>query len=282
MQFAIDYETGAGTSALYLRQRNFAGQYANFDTFAWDDVESLACRAYFSEPNPVNAPGFFAVTVVPISGSGWPLEIVEAETGLLLFKGETDAVSVAQGEYRLQVTTAAQNWAVPDVTVSLYNADGTILLDQRTTDAMGVAVFPVTTGSYTFTSRLSRYSFPNASAQIIGQDVAIFVNGAALVTPVRPEPDYQRLMISAKRLGIQWAKGDKVTITPLPGQKIGNTIISTQHKSMTINADGYAEYDNELGILLDIGVKVRIQLSVYYDKTITIDAAPEKYLTEYL
>lgn len=94
MDITIDYTTGAGPAALYLRQRNFAGKYANFTTLEWDTAESADSKMFFAEPDPVNAPGFYAVAVTPIAGGGWPMEVVEAATGLILYKGETEAAAV--------------------------------------------------------------------------------------------------------------------------------------------------------------------------------------------
>lgn len=91
MDLAIDYTTGAGSAAVFARQRNFAGKYGNFSTGQWDTIESANTKVFFTEPDPINAPGFFSASFAPIPGGPFPVDIVEVSSGLVIGKADTDA-----------------------------------------------------------------------------------------------------------------------------------------------------------------------------------------------
>lgn len=310
MKLSLNYITGSGAAALYARQRDFSGKYGNFGTLEWDAVESAATQAFFSEPDQVNAPGFYSVDFTPLAGSGWPIEVVEAATGLILFIGETEEpLTLAQiraaiiedhgaglygpgvaAEFAIRVTAVIADSdpviPIPDVAISLLNADETVTLDQRHTDSLGQAVFPATAGTYLLRHRKAGYSFADDVAEIVAADVVHICAGTAYVVPINQFADMQTLHITAKDLGVTWAVGDAVEIYPTADQRIGAVLLSSKPLTAAIGADGRAYYDGALGIPVDFGVTVRIVVGDYFDSTITIDAAldglPEKDLSEYL
>ena len=311
MDITIDYTTGAGPAALYLRQRNFAGKYANFTTLEWDAAESADSKAFFAEPDPVNAPGFYAVAVTPIAGGSWPLEVVEAATGLILYKGETEAAAVAAptlneiraaiiddhgpglygpgvaAEYAVRVTAvvAGSDPAVPipDVAVTLLNADETVTLDQRHTDSLGQAIFPAIAGTYILRHRKAGYSFADDQAVVEAADVIHICAGTAYVIPAIATPGMQTLIISAKELGIQWAVGDEVLVTPAGTQFVGGSFLIAKSKKATIAANGIAqEVEGIDGVEVDIGAAIKVTIRNYTSEKFAVDAVPVKNISEYL
>jgi hypothetical protein len=289
MNFTIDYTTGAGNAAVYIRQRNFSGKYANFMTSAWDSAESTNTKAFFSEPDPVNAPGFYSVTLVPISGGGWPMEVVEAVTGTILYKGVTKIAAVGNGagsEFVIGITVAANNGIttapVPDVTVTLMNSDGSVLLSQKQTDSMGTVQFPANNGTYIVRYRLTGYSFEDGTVIVDNTSPTYACVGTAKVFPAVPVIGMQILMIYANEIDGSWAIGDAVYVTPAPNQQTATSILSTKPLQAVIGINGVAELNGEVGIPVAIGTRITIRVGSYYSKTITTDDNPVKNLMEYI
>lgn len=313
MKLKVNYTPGAGAAALYVRQRDFDGKFANFATLVWDAAESADTKVFFTEP----VPGFFVATIIPIEGSGWPLEVIEAATGLMLFDGETEAVVIEPvipptlneiraamiidhgaglygpgiaAEFAIRVTAivAGSDPAIPipDVAVTLLNADETVILDQKTTNSLGQVVFSQNAGTYILRHRKAGYSFADDVAEIVAADVVHICEGTVLAYPVNQFPDMQTLHITAKLLGPIWAEGDVVEIYPAAGQRVGTALLGGKALMGAIGADGRAYYDGGRGMPVDFGVSVRVVVGDYFDQTIEIDAAldgpPEKDLSEYL
>lgn len=307
MKLKVNYTPGAGAAALYVRQRDFDGKFANFNTLTWDAVESAATKAFLAEP----VPGFFAATFTPIEGAGWPLEVIEAATGLMLFDGATEATVVepvaaptlteiraaiiadhgpglygpgVAAEYAVRVTAVVAGSdpviPIPDVTITLLNAAETVTLDQRRTDSLGQVVFPATDGSYLLRHRKAGYSFADDVAVIDSADAVHVCAGTAFVVPVNTFDGMQTLHITAKDLGTTWAEGDVVKIYPKAARS-GTVLLSSKPLEAVIGADGSAYYDGARGLPLDFGAAVRITVGEYYDRSGSIDDTPEKNLLEY-
>lgn len=308
MKLKVNYTPGAGAAALYVRQRSFDGRFANFATLEWDLAQSNATKAFFAEP----APGFFTVDLAPIAGAGWPLEVIEAATGLMLFDGETEAVAVepvipptldqiraaiiadhgtglygpgVAAEYAIRVTTVIAGSdppvPIPDVAITLLNADESVSLDQRRTDSLGIAIFPANAGAYILRHRKAGYSFDDDVATIVAADSVHVCEGTAYMSPANSYPDMQTLLITAKLLGPRWAEGDIVKVFAKEGQRPGGVLLGGKPLEAVIGADGRAYYNAQLGVPIDFGVTVRITVGEWLDQTITTDNTPVKNLAEY-
>jgi len=310
MNLQIEYTTGAGAAAVYVRQRNFSGKYGNFVTQAWDTTESANTKVFFTEPDAVNATGFFATPdFTPITGGPWPLDIVRASDGLIIGKADTDDAvnSILSGitadhgagiygpgvsaEFSIEVTTVlvGTSTPIPDVTVTLLNEDQSVVLSQKTSDSMGVTNFPANAGTYVLRHRKAGYSFDPDTAVVTTANVAHTCEGIPLIIPAIYAPGTQTLIISAKELGTPWAAGDKVAITPVGVQFSGDSVVSSKSKRATIGAGGIAGYwTDDLvpvwvdGVTVDIGLVVRVEISDYYiSSKITITADPIRTLKAY-
>lgn len=311
MDLQIEYTTGAGNAAIYVRQRNFLGKYGNFSTNLWDTAESANTKTFFTEPDAVNAPGFFSCSFTPIAGGPWPLDIVRASDGQIIGKADTDvpvnsipaAITADHGpgqygpgvaaDFSIQITAVVAGSdpaiPVPDVTVSLLNEDQSVTLAHKITDSMGRVAFPANNGTYRVRPRTAGYSFDIGEVVVNNADATHTCEGVSLVIPAIDQPGTQTLIISAREMGLSWAAGDKVTIVPAAGQFSGDSVISTKPLRAVIGSDGIAgNWSDDTvpvwipGVAVDIGLKVHVEVGGYFSsKQFTIDSTPVKTLRGY-
>lgn len=112
--------------------------------------------------------------------------------------------------------------------------------------------------------------------------------GPIVTIPAPPTPELQRLSGSVKQLGISWAVGDKLTLTPNVKQISNSSLLSNTPLIITVDSDGNIidPTDGLLGVLVDKGMTIRVECShsgnpPYYAKTIIITTADTKDLSTY-
>jgi len=77
MLFYIRYDEGLGDNVIYTRLRNATGQFWDFTSFAWIDVESTACRVYLAERDDLDMLDSLYSSSAPLPPGGpWIEEIV--------------------------------------------------------------------------------------------------------------------------------------------------------------------------------------------------------------
>ena len=315
MNLQIEYTTGAGALAVYARVRNFSGKYWNFTTLVWDIVESASSKVFFAEPDPINAAGFFTASFTPPVAGPWPVDIVRVSDGLIIGKADTDDavnsirggitadhgaglyVSSITGAFSITVTTVLTNTTtltitpIPEVFVTLMNADKSVVLSQKTTSSMGVANFAVDAGTYTLQYRKAGYSFDDSTIIVTTANVTYTSNGVGLGLVFSPIniPGTQTLVISAKEIGVPWATGDRVVITPIANQFVGEAVLSSKQLRAVIGTDGIAGTWSTAvppvwtsGVAVDVGLNVIVSIGDYYtSKVFTITSEPVKTLKGY-
>lgn len=172
---------------------------------------------------------------------------------------------------------------IPGVVVSLFNADKTVLVDQRTADSMGYADFPANNGDYTIVHYLPGYSFEEDTTTVADADVTHTCEGIPFVIPAPANPSLQTLFGSAKDLGVVWAAGDIVTVYPVLGSGaiVGGSAISDRVKTAVVAANG------TYSIPVDKGATVRVEINpvsggaAYFRKQITVSSANTKDISTY-
>lgn len=116
---------------LLTRIRNL-GQYWNFNSNIWTDTESVDTKIQLQEYSDSSlVESYYAINLNTPPGGPWPIEILEMESGSVLFRGDTDVPVVSRMEAFSYI--APDNSAIQDIKTKtdILPADILLATDSR-------------------------------------------------------------------------------------------------------------------------------------------------------
>lgn len=187
--------------------------------------------------------------------------ISDIRTGISSDHGEGLYGSGTARPYNISIRTIVKDSdpviPIPGVSISLFNADESVLIDHRDTDSMGYAEFPVNDGEYTAVSVLARHSFDKRTILVDGANTDDICPGIPFVVPAPIAAGIQILTGSLILPDGSVAVGKKVTAYPTHGQTIDPNLVVFQKLDKITDENGMINPALELLKGVEYTVKVK-------------------------
>lgn len=192
--------------------------------------------------------------------------------------------------------TKTDEAAIQSAHLSIYDVTNTNLYATAETNASGVSVqgsnahVAMDSGDYVLRPTRSLMNATGNYAFTVSATGTKYFVATALTVAASANPDLQRLTGDVKQLGITWAAGDTLTLTPTGTQTVNGMIISNAPLVVTVNASGELidPVDGLTGVLVDKGAVLLAECKrgtnpvyTYYSKQITITSDAIKDLSTY-
>ena len=192
--------------------------------------------------------------------------------------------------------TLTDEVAIQSAHLSIYDVTNTNLVTTAETNASGVSVqgsnayVAMDSGNYVLRPTRGLMNATGDYAFTVSATGTKYFVATALTIAASGNPDLQRLTGNVKQLGIVWAVGDTLTLTPTGTQTVNGMIISNAPLVVTVNAGGELidPVDGLTGVRVDKGAVLLAECKrgtspvyTYYSKQITITSDAIKDLSTY-
>lgn len=115
---------------------------------------------------------------------------------------------------------------------------------------------------------------------VVAEDSTVFVtpeyNGPVTPIPSPPDPTLQTIYGYAKLLGVDAAEGDVVTVIPDANQVVSGSIISTEPRTTSVDAN------KVFSIMVDKGSVITLTIGSYFSHRFTVSIEDTEDVKNYL